>query len=95
MNGLAPLVRYRNSDSLFEQIAEQDLANQTASDLTDLTMQTKTNVEHTENEQPELFRKSHNKDLLIAHLNINSIQNKFEELTENIRRLNTQISFCE
>ena len=44
-----------------------------------------------DNNQLELFRKQHNKDLLIAHLNINSIQNKFEELTEIIKKINAHI----
>ena len=46
-----------------------------------------------ENDQLELFRKHHHKDLLIAHLNINSIQNKFEELTEVIKKINAHIMF--
>ena len=46
-----------------------------------------------ENDQLELFRKHHNKDFLIAHLNINSIQNKFEELTEVIKKINAHIMF--
>ena len=39
-----------------------------------------------DNDQLELFRKHHNKDFLIAHLNFKSIQNKFEELTEVIKK---------
>ena len=45
------------------------------------------------NDQLELFRKHHDKDFLIAHLNINSIQNKFEELTEVIKKINAHIMF--
>ena len=45
------------------------------------------------NDRLELFRKHHNKDFLIAHLNINSIQNEFEELTEVINKINAHIMF--
>lgn len=46
-----------------------------------------------DNDRLELFRKHHNKDFLIAHLNIDSIQNKFEELTKVINKISAHIMF--
>ena len=46
-----------------------------------------------DNDRLELFRKHHNKDFLIGHLSINSIQNKFEELSEVIKKINVHIMF--
>ena len=46
-----------------------------------------------ENAQFELLRRYHSKDLLIAHLNINSIQNKFEELSGNMKTIRAHIMF--
>ena len=44
-----------------------------------------------DNVQLELLTKHHSKDLLLAHLNINSVQNKFEELSAIIKTLRTHI----
>ena len=46
-----------------------------------------------DNAQLELLRRYHGKDLLIAHLNINSIQNKFEELKSTIKTIRAHIMF--
>lgn len=46
-----------------------------------------------ENAQLELLRRYHSKDLLIAHLNINSVQNKFEELSGVIKTIRAHIMF--
>lgn len=46
-----------------------------------------------ENAQLELLRRYHSKDLLIAHLNINSVQNKFEELSGIIKTIRAHIMF--
>ena len=44
-----------------------------------------------DNVQLELLAKHHSKDLLLAHLNINSVQNKFEELSAIIKTLRAHI----
>ena len=46
-----------------------------------------------DNAQLELLRERHSKDLLLAHLNSNSLQNKFEELSAIIMTLRTRIMF--
>ena len=45
-----------------------------------------------DNEQLENIRKNYN-DILLCHLNINSIQNKLEELVAMIRKLKAHIIF--
>ena len=45
------------------------------------------------NAQLESQRKYANKDILMCHLNINSIQNKFEELAETIKKIGPHIAF--
>ena len=89
------------TDSFFEEISQGDtiisaedyqgettqntaLGQSLYRDVTEIT---------SDNDQLELFRKHHNKDFLIAHLNINSIQNKFEELAEVIKKINAHIMF--
>ena len=51
--------------------------------------------EHTisDNAKLESLRTHFNKDLLIGHLNINSIQNKFEELTATIKTIGAHVMF--
>ena len=44
-------------------------------------------VQAEENIQLESLRKHSSRELLVCHLNINSIQNKFEELADLIKRL--------
>ncbi|XP_048580414.1 uncharacterized protein LOC125561124 [Nematostella vectensis] len=46
-----------------------------------------------ENTELERLRNQHKKELLIAHLNINSIQNKFEELCKIIKDLQIHVMF--
>ena len=46
-----------------------------------------------DNVQLELLGKHHSKDFLLAHLNINSVQNKFKELSAIIRALYAHIMF--
>ena len=43
--------------------------------------------------QLELLRKHHSKDLLLAHLSINSVWNKLEELSAIIKTLCARIMF--
>ena len=47
----------------------------------------------TDNAQLESLRKHANKDILMCHLNINSIQNKFEELAATIKKIGAHIAF--
>ena len=51
--------------------------------------------EHTisDNAKLESLRTHFNKDLLIGHLNINSIQNKFEELTATSKTIGAHVMF--
>ena len=91
------------TDSFFEEVSEGDkytliLAEDYQGETTQNTaFEQSLHRDVTEiisdNDRLELFRKHHNKDFLIAHLNINSIQNKFEELTEVIKKLNAHIMF--
>ena len=46
-----------------------------------------------DNVQLELLTKRHSKDRLLAHLNMNSVQNKFEELSAIIKTLRAHILF--
>ena len=46
-----------------------------------------------DNDELERLRRQNGKELLIAHLNINSIQNKFEELTDIINAIRAHIMF--
>lgn len=46
---------------------------------------------HTELSDLERTRQKYNRELLICHLNINSLQNKFEEMRDIILKLKTQI----
>lgn len=91
-------------DSFFEVVTGEDMINETEGGKQDQTqMLIEVAPEHTlerevdnisdTNEQMVHFRKHHNKAFLIAHLNINSIQNKFEELTDIIKKSNTHIIF--
>ena len=50
-------------------------------------------VQAEENIQLESLRKHSSRELLVCHLNINSIQNKFEELADLIKRLNVHVMF--
>ena len=43
--------------------------------------------------RPESLRGTNDKELLVCHLNINSIQNKFEELTATINKISAHIVF--
>ena len=89
------------TDSFFEDVSEGDTLN-SAEDYQGVTAKN-TALEQslhrdvieitTDNDQLELFRKHHNKDFLTAHLNINSIQNKFEDLTEVIKKINAHLMF--
>lgn len=91
------------TDSFFEEVSEGDkytliLAEDYQGETTQNTaFEPSLHRDVTEiisdNDRLELFRKLHNKDFLIAHLNINSIQNKFEELTEVIKKLNAHMMF--
>ena len=47
----------------------------------------------TDNARLESLRSTNNKELLVCHLNINSIQNKFEELAANINKISAHIVF--
>ena len=85
------------TDSFFEEVSEGDtviLAEDYQGETTQNTaLEQSLHRDVTEvisdNDQLELFRKHHNKDFLIAHL----IQNKFEELTEVIKKINPHIMF--
>ena len=46
-----------------------------------------------DNDELVRLRRQNGKELLIAHLNINSLQNKFEELTNIIRAIRAHIMF--
>ena len=98
--GLNPRVRSQNenrwqcwdcnlpfnfSDSFFEEApnnGEHNYANQPLNQ----------NLSTTENEVLETLR-TKAKDAFLCHLNINSIQNKFEELVDTIKKLNAHIIF--
>ena len=91
------------TDSFFQEVSEGDtlvLAEDYQGETTQNTaLEQSLHREVTEiisdNDRLEFFRKHHNKDFLITHLNINSIQNKFEELhvTEVIKKNNAHIMF--
>ena len=68
---------------------------QRRSELQDAAEQSSTENEHTipDNAKLECLRKHFNKDLLMGHLNINSIQNKFEELTATIKTIGAHVMF--
>ena len=88
------------TDSFFEEVSEGDtpiLAEECQGEtIQNIVLEQSPHRDVTEgisdNDQLEFFRK-HHKDLLIAQLNINSIQNKFEELTEVIKKINAHIMF--
>ena len=89
------------TDSLFEEVSEGDTliiaedyhGETTQNTVLEQSLHRDVTEIISDNDRLELFRKHHNKDLLIAHLNINSIQNKFEELTEVIKKINAHIMF--
>ena len=89
------------TDSFFEEVPEGDTLILAEDHQRETTQNTapkqclRRDVTQTifNNDRLELFRKHHNKDFLIAHLNINSIQNEFEELTEVINKINAHIMF--
>ncbi|PFX12956.1 putative RNA-directed DNA polymerase from transposon X-element [Stylophora pistillata] len=89
------------TDSFFEEVSEKDtliLAEECQGEtIQNIVLEQSPHRDVTksssDNDQLEFFRKHHNKDLLIAHLNINSIQKKIEELTEVINKINAHIMF--
>ena len=89
------------TDSFFEEVSEGDtliLVDDYQGETTqNIALEQSLHRDVTEiisdNDQLELFRKHHNKNFLITHLNINSIQNKFEELTEVIKKITAHIMF--
>ena len=91
------------SDSFFAEVLEGELAEINVLER-DREKVTQENVAErsfgeedediiSDNAQFELLRKHHSKDLLLAHLNINSVQNKFEELSAIIKTLRAHIIF--
>ena len=101
MSGLAPLVLCR--DSFFAGFSEGELAeiNVLERDREKVTKEDDAERSFGEedediisdNVQLELLAKRHSKDRLLAHLNMNSVQNKFEELSAIIKTLRAHILF--
>ena len=100
MSGLVPLVLCR--DSFFAGFSEGELAeiNVLERDREKVTKEDDAELSFGEededisdNVQLELLAKRHSKDRLLAHLNMNSVQNKFEELSAIIKTLRAHILF--
>ena len=84
------------SDSFFaEDSTEEPLITNVDSDviLSSQGFQERSNDTITENAQLESQRKYASKDILMCHLDINSIQNKFEELAATIKKTGAHIAF--
>ena len=84
------------SDSFFvEDSTEEPLITNVDSEviLSSQEFQERSNDTITENAQLESQRKYASKDILMCHLNINSIQNKFEELAATIKKIGAHIAF--
>ena len=86
---MACLFPYEISGKLFETSSDQQLRTDTAVRVVE-----QLSDEYSEdNDNLERVRKQSGKELLIAHLNINSIQNKFEELTNVMKAIRVHIMF--
>ena len=86
-------------DESLNKTLESDVSQpgrlQRRSDLQDAAKQSSIEHEQTtpDNAKLDSLREHFNKDLLIGHLNINSIQNKFEELTATIKTIGAHVMF--
>ena len=84
------------SDSFFaEDSIQESLITTVESEVSQSTQknQERSDDTVTDNAQLESLRKHVNKDILMCHLNINSIQNKFEELAATIKKIGAHIAF--
>ena len=74
-------------------VLERDLEKVTKEDDAELSFGEEDEDIISDNVQLELLAKRHSKDRLLAHLNMNSVQNKFEELSAIIKTLHAHILF--